>query len=25
MASDPPAGMPEMPQAPSTMPDGEGN
>ena len=24
-ASDPPAGMPEMPAAPSTMPDGEGN
>ena len=24
-ATDPPAGMPEMPEAPVTMPDGEGN
>jgi hypothetical protein len=24
-ASDPPAGMPEMPEAPAAMPDGSGN
>jgi len=25
MASDPPAGMPEMPSEPAAMPDGSGN